>query len=70
MKKLDLDYEVTKNKLRVILMILYPKYVTPCLKSCYDPRVRYKKKLRYFNFIFPINFHYGYILEYILFIWF
>ena len=27
MKKLDLDYEVTKNKLRVILMILYPKYV-------------------------------------------
>ena len=31
MKKLDLDYEVTKNKLRVILMILYPKYVTPNL---------------------------------------
>ena len=31
MKKLDLDYEVTKNKLRVILMILFPKYVTPRL---------------------------------------
>jgi len=32
MKKLDLDYEVTKNKLRVILMILYPKYVTSYVK--------------------------------------